>query len=61
MYVLAALSLSLYIYLMLRKPNSKKLECQVYDTFFEIYSGEMFDLLNRETKLRVLEDAKQQV
>ncbi|XP_068105736.1 kinesin-like protein KIF2A isoform X2 [Hyperolius riggenbachi] len=45
----------------LKKPNYKKLELQVYATFFEIYSGKVFDLLNRKTKLRVLEDGKQQV
>ncbi|KAM9821561.1 kinesin-like protein KIF2A isoform 1-T1 [Syngnathus typhle] len=49
------------VFLMLKKPNYKKLELQVYATFFEIYSGKVFDLLNRKTKLRVLEDRKQQV
>ncbi|XP_052631301.1 kinesin-like protein KIF2A isoform X1 [Harpia harpyja] len=49
------------VFLMLKKPNYNKLELQVYATFFEIYSGKVFDLLNRKTKLRVLEDGKQQV
>ncbi|XP_061842489.1 kinesin-like protein KIF2A isoform X4 [Nerophis lumbriciformis] len=49
------------VFLMLKKPNYKKLELQVYATFFEIYSGKVFDLLNRKAKLRVLEDKKQQV
>ncbi|RLW05361.1 hypothetical protein DV515_00005365, partial [Chloebia gouldiae] len=49
------------VFLMLKMPNYKKLELQVYATFFEIYSGKVFDLLNRKTKLRVLEDGKQQV
>ncbi|XP_061872677.1 kinesin-like protein KIF2A isoform X1 [Colius striatus] len=49
------------VFLMLKKSNHKKLELQVYATFFEIYSGKVFDLLNRKTKLRVLEDGKQQV
>ncbi|XP_017269371.1 kinesin-like protein KIF2A isoform X3 [Kryptolebias marmoratus] len=49
------------VFLMLKKPNNKKLELQVYATFFEIYSGKVFDLLNRKAKLRVLEDGKQQV
>ncbi|KAI2661874.1 Kinesin-like protein KIF2A [Labeo rohita] len=43
------------------KPNYKKMDLQVYATFFEIYSGKVFDLLNRKAKLRVLEDGKQQV
>ncbi|XP_061116686.1 kinesin-like protein KIF2A isoform X8 [Conger conger] len=49
------------VFLMLKKPHYKKLDLQVYATFFEIYSGKVFDLLNRKTKLRVLEDGKQQV
>ncbi|KAI7793604.1 putative kinesin-like protein KIF2A-like, partial [Triplophysa rosa] len=49
------------VFLMLKKPIYKKLDLQVYATFFEIYSGKVFDLLNRKTKLRVLEDGKQQV
>uniref|UniRef100_A0A668ADS4 Kinesin-like protein n=1 Tax=Myripristis murdjan TaxID=586833 RepID=A0A668ADS4_9TELE len=44
------------VFLMLRKPNYKKLDLQVFSTFFEIYSGKVFDLLNRKAKLRVLED-----
>ncbi|XP_051973344.1 kinesin-like protein KIF2A isoform X1 [Xyrauchen texanus] len=49
------------VFLMLKKPIYKKLDLQVYSTFFEIYSGKVFDLLNRKAKLRVLEDGKQQV
>ncbi|KAA0704250.1 Kinesin-like protein KIF2A [Triplophysa tibetana] len=49
------------VFLMLKKPVYKKLDLQVYATFFEIYSGKVFDLLNRKAKLRVLEDGKQQV
>uniref|UniRef100_A0A8C2HU86 Kinesin-like protein n=1 Tax=Cyprinus carpio TaxID=7962 RepID=A0A8C2HU86_CYPCA len=49
------------VFLMLKKTNYKKLDLQVYATFFEIYSGKVFDLLNRKAKLRVLEDGKQQV
>ncbi|XP_046726760.1 kinesin-like protein KIF2A isoform X1 [Silurus meridionalis] len=49
------------VFLMLKKPNYKKMDLQVYATFFEIYSGKVFDLLNRKAKLRVLEDGKQQV
>jgi kinesin family protein 2/24 len=40
--------------------------CQVLNlmvsaSFFEIYSGKVFDLLANKAKLRVLEDGKQQV
>ncbi|XP_072427090.1 kinesin-like protein KIF2A isoform X1 [Chiloscyllium punctatum] len=49
------------VFLMLKKPNYRKIELQVFATFFEIYSGKVFDLLNRKAKLRVLEDGKQQV
>uniref|UniRef100_A0A8C8M9U3 Kinesin-like protein n=2 Tax=Oncorhynchus tshawytscha TaxID=74940 RepID=A0A8C8M9U3_ONCTS len=49
------------VFLMLKKPNYKKLDLNVFATFFEIYSGKVFDLLNRKAKLRVLEDGKQQV
>ncbi|XP_046717554.1 kinesin-like protein KIF2A isoform X1 [Silurus meridionalis] len=49
------------VFLMLKKPNYIKLDLQIYATFFEIYSGKVFDLLNRKAKLRVLEDGKQQV
>ncbi|XP_076020179.1 kinesin-like protein KIF2A [Genypterus blacodes] len=49
------------VFLMLKKPAYKKLDLQVFATFFEIYSGKVFDLLNHKAKLRVLEDGKQQV
>uniref|UniRef100_A0AAQ4RNI4 Kinesin-like protein n=1 Tax=Gasterosteus aculeatus aculeatus TaxID=481459 RepID=A0AAQ4RNI4_GASAC len=49
------------VFLMIKKPNYKKLDLQIFATFFEIYSGKVFDLLNRKAKLRVLEDGKQQV
>uniref|UniRef100_A0A3B3UR85 Kinesin-like protein n=1 Tax=Poecilia latipinna TaxID=48699 RepID=A0A3B3UR85_9TELE len=49
------------VFQMLKKANYKKLDLQVYATFFEIYSGKVFDLLNHKAKLRVLEDGKQQV
>ncbi|XP_075924209.1 kinesin-like protein KIF2A [Petromyzon marinus] len=37
------------------------LNLHVYATFFEIYSGKVFDLLNKRAPLRILEDSKQQV
>uniref|UniRef100_UPI0037E8C79E kinesin-like protein KIF2A isoform X1 n=2 Tax=Semicossyphus pulcher TaxID=241346 RepID=UPI0037E8C79E len=49
------------VFLMIKKPIYKKLDLQIFATFFEIYSGKVFDLLNRKAKLRVLEDGKQQV
>ncbi|XP_063414864.1 kinesin-like protein KIF2A [Mytilus trossulus] len=39
----------------------KKSDLTVHSSFFEIYSGKVFDLLNKKLKLRVLEDAKAQV
>ncbi|XP_059162531.1 kinesin-like protein KIF2A isoform X2 [Physella acuta] len=39
----------------------KKLDLVVGASFFEIYSGKVFDLLNEKSKLRVLEDHKNQV
>lgn len=44
--------------------NSAKyrhLNLVVSASFFEIYSGKVFDLLNNKAKLRILEDGKQQV
>uniref|UniRef100_A0A6M2DJG3 Kinesin-like protein n=1 Tax=Xenopsylla cheopis TaxID=163159 RepID=A0A6M2DJG3_XENCH len=45
----------------LRSPKYRPLGLIVSASFFEIYSGKVFDLLNDKTKLRVLEDGKQQV
>lgn len=42
-------------------PQYRHLELDVYASFFEIYSGKVFDLLNKKCRLRVLEDGKQQV
>lgn len=39
----------------------KHLDLVVSSSFFEIYSGKVFDLLNNKAKLRILEDGKQQV
>uniref|UniRef100_A0A7M4F2E3 Kinesin motor domain-containing protein n=1 Tax=Crocodylus porosus TaxID=8502 RepID=A0A7M4F2E3_CROPO len=38
----------------------ENLNLEVYITFFEIYHGKVFDLLNKKAKLQVLKDGKQQ-
>jgi len=45
----------------LTSPKYKSLKLQVACSYFEIYSGKVFDLLSAKAKLRVLEDGKQQV
>jgi len=42
----------------LKSPKYRHLNVQVSASFFEIYSGKVFDLLNNKSKLRVLEDGK---
>lgn len=49
------------VFLMKNQPRYRNLGLEVYVTFFEIYNGKVFDLLNKKAKLRVLEDGKQQV
>lgn len=49
------------VFKMLRSPKYRNENLAVYASFFEIYSGKVFDLLNDKAKLRVLEDAHQQV
>ncbi|XP_072387236.1 kinesin-like protein Klp10A isoform X1 [Diabrotica undecimpunctata] len=45
----------------LKKPKYAKLNFTVSASFFEIYGKLVFDLLSKKNRLRVLEDAKQQV
>ena len=45
----------------LNSAKYKNLKLQVSCSYFEIYSGKVFDLLSGKSKLRVLEDGKQQV
>lgn len=45
----------------LRSQKYRHLNLTVSASFFEIYSGKVFDLLSEKNKLRVLEDGKQQV
>ncbi|OXB68513.1 hypothetical protein ASZ78_000450 [Callipepla squamata] len=49
------------VFLLLSQPRYRSQDLAVYVTFFEIYNGKVFDLLNKKAKLRVLEDGKQQV
>lgn len=49
------------VFKMLRSAKYRNENLIVYASFFEIYSGKVFDLLNDKAKLRVLEDAHQQV
>ncbi|XP_019765365.1 kinesin-like protein Klp10A isoform X2 [Dendroctonus ponderosae] len=42
-------------------PKYRQMNLVVSSSFFEIYSGKVFDLLNNKAKLRILEDGKQQV
>lgn len=49
------------VFKFLKSPKYKVLNLMVSASFFEIYSGKVFDLLANKAKLRVLEDGKQQV
>uniref|UniRef100_A0A8D2IWF3 Kinesin-like protein n=1 Tax=Varanus komodoensis TaxID=61221 RepID=A0A8D2IWF3_VARKO len=49
------------VFLLQNQARYKAQGLEVYVTFFEIYNGKLFDLLNKKAKLRVLEDGKQQV
>ncbi|XP_064152997.1 kinesin-like protein KIF2A [Anguilla rostrata] len=49
------------VFALLKQPAYKPLGLQVFATFFEIYIGKVFDLLNRKARLRVLQDQNQQV
>lgn len=42
-------------------PEYQHLQLIVAASFFEIYSGKVFDLLNKKARLRMLEDGKQQI
>ncbi|CAL1299552.1 unnamed protein product [Larinioides sclopetarius] len=49
------------VFALLNSPQYRHEGFTVCCSFFEIYSGKVFDLLNNKSKLRVLEDGKQQV
>ena len=42
-------------------PGNVEKELSIHASFFEIYGGKVFDLMNNKAKLRILEDGKQQV
>nr|XP_053636807.1 kinesin-like protein KIF2A isoform X4 [Cherax quadricarinatus] len=46
------------VFIFTKNPKYRQLNLQVSASFFEIYGGKVFDLLNSKTKLRVLEDGK---
>lgn len=56
-YALAAAD----VFKLINSAKYKHLRLLVSCSFFEIYSGKLFDLLNNKAKLRILEDGKQQV
>lgn len=49
------------VFKLLKSQKYKNEDLVVSASFFEIYSGKVFDLLNGKAKLRVLEDARNQV
>jgi kinesin family protein 2/24 len=49
------------VFKMLKSSDYKKEDLYVCCSFFEIYSGRVFDLLNDKAKLRVLEDGHKEV
>nr|XP_055187718.1 kinesin-like protein KIF2B [Nyctereutes procyonoides] len=49
------------VFLLLKTTAYEKLDLKVYGTFFEIYGGKVYDLLNWKKKLQVLEDGNQQM
>lgn len=49
------------VFALLKSPKYAPLKLVVSASFFEIYSGKVFDLLSNKERLRILEDGKQQV
>ena len=47
------------VFKLLKSPKYKNNNLVVSCSYFEIYSGKVFDLLSGKSKLRVLEDGKQ--
>ncbi|CAG7815852.1 unnamed protein product, partial [Allacma fusca] len=49
------------VFRFIKSPPYRTMNLSISCSFFEIYSGKVFDLLAQKAKLRVLEDGKQQV
>ncbi|XP_059485969.1 kinesin-like protein KIF2A isoform X2 [Neocloeon triangulifer] len=49
------------VFKLANSPKFKSLNIRISASFFEIYSGKLFDLLADKAKLRVLEDGKQEI
>ncbi|XP_069882977.1 kinesin-like protein KIF2B [Dipodomys merriami] len=49
------------VFLLLKNATYERLDLRVYGTFFEIYGGKVYDLLNWKKKLQVLEDGHRQM
>ncbi|KAI4885734.1 hypothetical protein NFI96_024813 [Prochilodus magdalenae] len=49
------------VFVLLQQRRYAEMDLSPYVTFFEIYNGKVFDLLNKKAKLRVLEDENQEV
>jgi kinesin family protein 2/24 len=49
------------VFKLLEQPEHSKKELEVYASYFEIYLGKVFDLLNKKSRLRILENAQHEV
>ena len=49
------------VFSLLAKPANVNKDLVVGASFFEIYSGKVYDLLNKKVRLRILEDKHSQV